>query len=115
MELKAYIRRFANVETSTNNIIKIADVSIDTTKRTLTYADGTMVRLTMMQIEALQLLIENANKPTSRTQLFSKPWPTGNSSDASLDNIISRLRKILTVKTNIKIETLPKVGFVLKT
>lgn len=110
-ELMAYLRKIANVDKKTNNIIKIGDISIDTANRTLTHADGTAERLTAMQQDVLLILIENANKPTTRTQLCDKLWPEGNYSDASLDNIISKLRKLLTPEVNMKIETLPKVGF----
>lgn len=113
-ELMVYLRKFANVDKETTNVVKIGNISIDTANRTLTHADGTMERLTAMQQDVMLILIENANKPTSRSQLCNKLWPDGNSSYASLDNIISKLRKTLSTDTTISIKTLPKVGFELK-
>lgn len=114
VELIAYMRSLVKVEVAESRIVKIGGISLDAEERTLTHADGSIDRLTVMQAEALSTLIENANTPTSRSQLYNKLWPDGNASDASLDNIISKLRKMLAADGNIKIETLPKVGFELK-
>lgn len=110
-ELSVYIRSLFKKSLTSSNIVEIADLSINTDNRLLTHKDGSTEKLTMMQMKALLMLIENLNNATSRTQLYNNLWPDGNSSDASLDNIMSKLRKILAKDANIKIETLPKVGF----
>ena len=111
VELIAYIRSLVHVKMKENHVVEIGGIAIDTDNRTLTHANGSTERLTVMQLKTLMTLIENANNQTLRTQLYNKLWPDGNTSDASLDNIISKLRKILAPDTNIKIETLPKIGF----
>jgi len=114
VELIAYIRSLVKVEMTESHAVEIGGISIDTEKRTLTHANGSIERLTAMQAEVLMTLIENANNPTLRSQLYDNLWPDGNASDASLDNIMSKLRKVLAIDTNIKIETLRKVGFELR-
>lgn len=114
VELAAYIRNFSNTEKTESLVVEIGGVSIDTGNRELTHADGAVERLTKMQLETLLTLIENANKLTPRTLLYNKLWPDGNSSEASLDNLISKLRKMLSSETSLKIETIPKKGFELK-
>lgn len=114
-ELVAYINRYTNNKGNVvTRIEKIGSVSIGVDDRVLTHADGTTERLTKMQHEVLLTLIHNANNITSRKLLNDKLWPDGNGSSASLDNLISKLRKILSQDTDIKIDTLSKMGFALR-
>lgn len=73
------------------------------------------IHLSQKQFEVLSILAQNLGKITTRQTLKRQLWSDGNYSDPSLDNYISQLRKILSIDESVQLETIPKVGFLLKT
>lgn len=69
--------------------------------------------LTNKQTQVLEILIAHQGEIVPREILKKELWQDGNCSDASLDNYISQLRKICSTDDSIKIETVPKKGFLL--
>lgn len=113
-ELTAYILRFANTETPLQNVasmVSIGKYKLDIDTRELFLKDQKVCRLTAKQFQLLRILLEHPKGIISRQAIKQELWPDGNSSDASLDNYISQLRKILTDDSNINIMTIPKIGF----
>ncbi len=71
-------------------------------------------RLTTKETEILRILSENKNKIVKRNDILLKVW--GNNdyfTGRSLDVFITKLRKYLLKDKNIKIETIPTVGYIL--
>lgn len=115
-ELGAYINRFAGLmHTSYNDkIMNFGGCMLNVSSHTLTNALGKDYHLTLKQFQILLILVENAGRTVERNVIKDLLWPDGNSSEASLDNYISQLRKMLEVHNGVEIHTIPKHGFVLK-
>lgn len=111
-ELVAYIKRFAKTE----NEDKISFGGFSLNKQTHDLYDNLhhVTHLTNKQFQLLETLLANQSEVIPRESLKQKLWKDGNSSDASLDNYVSQLRKICSSDDSIKIETVPKKGFLLK-
>lgn len=71
------------------------------------------IHLTKKQFEVLSVLAQNMGQTTTRQRLKQLLWNDGNYSEASLDNYISQLRKILSIDETARLETIPKLGFLL--
>lgn len=71
------------------------------------------IHLTKKQFEVLSVLAQNMGQTTTRQRLKQLLWNDGNYSEASLDNYISQLRKILSIDETVRLETIPKLGFLL--
>lgn len=115
-ELGVYILRFAKTEEiqMIESVIKIGSFTLDVTSHALCTKDNKQIHLSKKQFEVLNILAQNIGKTITRQTLKYQLWTDGNYSDASLDNYISQLRKILSIDENVKLETIPKVGFLLK-
>jgi DNA-binding response OmpR family regulator len=71
-------------------------------------------RLTYRECDVLRMLCENKNNIVRRSDLLLKYWGKDDYFNGrSLDVFITRLRKRLSADASIRIENIPKVGFVL--
>lgn len=115
-ELGAYIMRFSKTgeNSMTASMIQIGSLSLDMTSHMLLTDNKKQIHLSKKQFEVLSVLAQNMGETTTRQMLKQLLWSDGNYSDASLDNYISQLRKILSIDENIRLETIPKLGFLLK-
>ena len=95
-------------------MVAIGSYAFNVRNRELFRKGEKVCRLTTKQSLVIRLLLEHANDTVSRLDLKHTLWPDGNDSDASLDNYISQLRKILAQDESIQILTIPKNGFKLK-
>lgn len=116
-ELGAYIQRFAKTDEKLGIVtdIQIGNLNLHMQFHALYTKNNDQIHLSQKQFEVLSILSQNLGKITTRQTLKRQLWPDGNYSDPSLDNYISQLRKILSVDESVKLETIPKVGFLLKT
>lgn len=115
-EVAAYIQRFAKKEETLDAacIVGIGKYSLNINTRELFLNKNKECRLTIKQFDTIHLLLKHSNETVSRQALKEDLWPDGNSSDPSLDNYISQLRKIFDKDEHIHIITIPKIGFKLE-
>lgn len=72
-------------------------------------------RLTYRECDVLKMLYQNKNNLVKRSDLLQKYWDKDDYFNGrSLDVFITRLRKRLAGDDKVKIENVPKVGFILK-
>ena len=84
-------------------------------KNQLLKCSNTERRLTKTEAEVLKVLCNSANNIVSRTEIMKAVWGEEDYFvGRSLDVFISKLRKYLSEDPNIKIDTIPKVGLVLR-
>lgn len=87
--------------------IQIADVTLDTQKRTVQKA-GEGIYMTPMEFDLLLLLVKNRNIALSREKLLSEVWGIRyEGGTRTVDVHIAQLRK----KTGLSIVSLPKIGY----
>ncbi len=112
-ELAVYIKRFAKVDNQqeASTFVSIGKYSLNTNSRELFLQQDSECRLTTKQYQVIRLLLEHPQEIVTRQMLKHELWPDGNSSDASLDNYISQLRKVFAKDKSIHIATFPKTGF----
>lgn len=112
-ELAAYIKRFAKMEEQHDaaSNLQIGRFSLDVNTRELSWEGKNVCRLTGKQFQVLTYMLEHVGEIVSRKELKKELWTDGNESDASLDNYISQLRKLLVKDKAVMITTIPKVGF----
>lgn len=113
-ELGAYILRFAKIdEASAVPAIQIGSLTLNMASHALCAQNNEQIHLTKKQFEVLSVLAQNMGQTTTRQRLKQLLWNDGNYSEASLDNYISQLRKILSIDETVRLETIPKLGFLL--
>lgn len=80
-----------------NNVISIGNLKIDTSKRQV-YKNNERIRLTGMEFNLLELLVNNSGKPYSRADILQQVWsyPADHRIDTRVVDVhISRLRSKL--------------------
>lgn len=113
-EMGFYIQRFAKLEDDTiDSVLKFGKCQLDCYSRSLNVPGTDAIHLSLKQFQVLNLLAKHFGESVSRQVLKEALWPDGNTSDASLDNYISQLRKLLTPDASIHLDTIPKTGFML--
>ena len=91
-------------------IWKIGTYQVDTAKHLLIYPDERIEKLFPKEFQVLQKLYSNKGQVVTRKQLLEEIW--GNdSSEESLNNIISQLRKKFMQDKCISIQTYPCIGY----
>ena len=114
-EMGFYIQRFAKVEEDIHDsILEFGKCQLDCHSRNLNVPGAEAFRLSLKQFQVLSLLAKHFGETVNRQVFKNELWPDGNTSDASLDNYISQLRKLLTPDASICIDTIPKTGFMLR-
>lgn len=91
----------------------IGEYLLDYPNQSLSYKK-TQKRLTTKETEVLKILSEHKNEIVKRSDILLKIW--GNDdyfTGRSLDVFITKLRKYLEYDSNIKIENVPTVGYIL--
>lgn len=103
-ELLARINKIINRNKKTN-IITVKDITFDSDKMTV-YKDGTLIKLSALEIKILALLFSKINKVVTRSEIIDNIWSwTGNDvNDNTVTVYLKRLREklgssiILTIK-----------------
>ncbi len=114
-ELKAYIDRFSTKKES-STIAKIGDFMLDKTTQNLFYHNNVIKQLTPLEFRVLNTLYFHKNEVVTYEYLSERVWDREfNDTAASLNNTISKLRKILEKDTNVSIQTVKNIGYKLCT
>lgn len=107
IELIARINIVLSHYGKTEEIIKINDVLVSLTERTVK-RDGRDIPLTPMEFDLLAVLISNRNTALSREQLLERVWGfLYEGGTRTVDVHIAQLRK----KTGLQIVSVPKIGY----
>lgn len=109
-ELMAYIDRYAH--SWKPSVLHIGQLELSVETRILTYRDEEIKKLTGLEYAVLALLYESKGKVVTYTD-FSELWEDSLMSEASLQNYISRLRKILSADLTIELNSVGR-GYMLK-
>ncbi len=109
-ELGVYIKRFASVNSNTIGFGNFK-YNFSTFKLENCIAEQTY-KLSNREGKTLQILVKNINNITTRSQIEHELWQDKDvSTDLMLNNIISRLRKLISTDSSIQIITIPRVGY----
>lgn len=91
----------------------IADVTLCCNSMAVKVNEGISIRLTSREFELWKYLLQNLDRILTRDEILNNIW--GESDyfmGRSLDVFISRIRKVLQNSTQLKIETIYKIGFI---
>lgn len=111
--IKAVMNRTDLADTTSSNRFKIGKYEFDLTNQALKLGDE-IRRLTSREAEVLLLLCSSKNNIVKREQILTAIWGENDYfAGRSLDVFISKLRKYFADDPSIRIENIPKVGFLL--
>lgn len=100
-------------ETGHESIFKIGNYSFDYNNMALIH-NGTTKRLTKKEAEIMRMLCLSQNSITKRDEILLSVWGQNDYfTSRSLDVFITKLRKYLAIGGAIKIESIPRVGYIL--
>lgn len=95
-------------------IISIGNYLFDTEKQLLTL-DNSSIRLTIKESNILKILCNSKNRLVKREELMISIWGDADYfTGRSLDVFISKLRKYLKNDSNLRITSIPTVGYILE-
>jgi len=109
-------RKYKSGSTKQTNLSKVSigDYSFDPLNQVLSL-NSNKYRLTFKENKILQLLSNTKNELVKRDEIMEQVWGDSNySTGRSLDVFISKLRNYLKKDPNIKISTIPSVGYILE-
>lgn len=114
-ELEVYINRFAT-KPNTDQLVLIGAYSLNLSNQQLIYKQEHVKNLSPMENNGLLLLIKNKNKIVSRQQFYEVLWGTNfeTGMEATLNNLILKLRKLLEKDSKITIKTIKFKGYILE-
>lgn len=112
--IKAVLNRVTTEEMPADGqVYTIGTFEFDYSNQALKSADGTR-RLTSREAEVLRLLCGSRNNIVKREQILTSIWGENDYfAGRSLDVFISKLRKYFAGDPAVRIENIPKVGFIL--
>ncbi len=121
LRIKVILRRsglFNDAETHTvphNVLYQTSDVSFDTSLMQLVVGNQKPIVLTQREVDLLEYFFTHKNKVLKRDEILTAVWGENDYfMGRSLDVFISRLRKILSQSSTIRIENIYGVGFIFK-
>ncbi|MGF0075022.1 winged helix-turn-helix domain-containing protein [Parabacteroides distasonis] len=94
-------------------MISIGDYQLELSTHQLFYKQELLKVLSPKDFKLLYQLSEPLNQPVSREKLFQEIWE-GKEAHDSLNNSISRLRKLLERDTTLSIDAVKGVGYILQ-
>ena len=114
LKVKIFFKRKSASATDDSDRYKPAQIGIflfDYFNYTLSF-DQTEIKLTQRESELIRFFLKNANKVIKREDILIALWGQDDYFlGRSLDVFISKIRKHFQPDPNIKIETIPRVGF----
>lgn len=113
LKINAILNRVYGKAEEIPKVIPIGNYNLDVLSRRL-ISDNQEVRLSKTECGILEQLFRAHGKPVSRDDIMKEVW--GKSDffvSKSLDVYINRIRKILAEHTNLKLETIRSVGYML--
>lgn len=111
-EIDFLIQRFCKKASPISNSISIGDYQLELSTHKLLYKQEQSKTLSSKDFKLFYLLSEQLNQPVSREKLFHEIWD-GQEVHDSLNNSISRLRKLLEKDTTLSIDAVKGVGYIL--
>ena len=111
-EIDFLIQRFCKKGSPISNSISIGDYQLELSTHKLFYKQEQSKTLSPKDFKLFYLLSEQLNQPVSREKLFHEIWD-GQEVHDSLNNSISRLRKLLEKDTTLSIDAVKGVGYIL--
>ena len=111
-EIDFLIQRFCKKGSPISNSISIGDYQLELSTHTLFYKQEQSKTLSPKDFMLFYLLSEHLNQTVSREKLFHEIWD-GQEVHDSLNNSISRLRKLLEKDTTLSIDAVKGVGYIL--
>ena len=114
--IRAVLRRFEKVPTSTKDIIQINDIIIDIEKHEV-IKNEKIIELTLKEFELLRILAQNRQKVLSRNFLLDQVWGYDYFGETrTVDVHIRHLRKKIEDhdKSSVYIETIRGIGYKMK-
>lgn len=112
-EIDFLIRRFCKKTDTISNIISIGDYQLKLSTHQLFYKQELLKVLSPKDFKLLYQLSKPLNQPVSREKLFQEIWE-GQEAHDSLNNSISRLRKLLERDTTLSIDAVKGIGYILQ-
>ena len=109
-EIDFLIQRFCKKASPISNSISIGDYQLELSTHKLFYKQELSKTLSPKDFKLFYLLSEQLNQPVSREKLFHEIWD-GQEVHDSLNNSISRLRKLLEKDTTLSIDAVKGVGY----
>lgn len=95
--------------------LAIGDLIVNKDTHKLNFTDGTVVDITLREIEVLEFLYQNKGHLLSRKDILLNIWGDDDYfMGRSLDVFISRIRKILKKSSKVNIETVYGSGFIFR-
>lgn len=111
--IMAITNRLDLSENSSGKLVQVGDYEFDFENLSLNL-NGKVKRLTTREAEILRMLCLSKNNVVRREQILTKLWGENDYfAGRSLDVFISKLRKYFSEDSKIKIESIPKVGFII--
>lgn len=111
-ELKIYIDRFTHPEREKATFAEIGDYSLNLNTRELFYKHNLVKQLSPLEYQLLRLLLQNKNEVVSNEILSEKIWNKKYpETESSLNNVISKLRKVVNKDTEVQIQTIKNKGY----
>lgn len=111
-ELKIYIDRFTYPEREKATFAEIGDYSLNLNTRELFYKHNLVKQLSPLEYNMLLLLLQNKNEMVSYETLSEKIWnKTYPETEASINNLISKLRKLLKNDHEVSLQTIKNRGY----
>ena len=94
--------------------MKVGRYEFNQLSRTLTFEDGTLIKLSPKEAELLSFLMANVNHVVDRNLTLEKIWgETGYFTARSMDVYITKLRKYLKNDPAIEITNVHGTGYIL--
>jgi len=107
------MRTIPDEKTENESIFKIGSYQFDSDNQAL-INNGTTKRLTKKEAEIMRMLCLSKNSIVKRDKILLKVWGQSDYfTGRSLDVFITKLRKYLLTDNTVKIESLPRVGYIL--
>lgn len=96
-------------------VLEIGDVSLKSDTMELKVGNQILQRLTGREFEVWKFFLENTERILSREEILNALWGENDYfMGRSLDVFISKIRKILIKSEKVRIETVYKVGFIIR-
>jgi len=111
-EIDFLIQRFCKKASPISNSISIGDYQLELSTHKLLYKQEQSKTLSPKDFKLFYLLSEQLNQPVSREKLFHEIWD-GQEVHDSLNNSISRLRKLLEKDKTLSKDAVKGVGYIL--
>ncbi|MBO7432744.1 MAG: response regulator transcription factor [Salinivirgaceae bacterium] len=114
-KIKAILKRQqSDVKAVVEDIMKVGRYEFNQLSRTLTFEDGTLIKLSPKEAELLSFLMANVNHVVDRNLTLEKIWgETGYFTARSMDVYITKLRKYLKNDPAIEITNVHGTGYIL--